>query len=200
LVDRSRRKPMIPDNVLNMVKNNQGIFIVDWNSLMESYSFPETFINKYLGNLNTPTLMATCELSTKFIVDNFRNYDYLNVVKYQDLDSEFYEYLFLHARKNTREYTGNYHIDRNDANPLEFPSFLRDSIVYQDKLTPNLLAKYVRTLYRKEEFWSLCQSYQRFSEDYIIENLDQFNLEILRKNKNIPKDVFVRIELLKAIL
>jgi hypothetical protein len=48
--------------------------------------------------------------------------------------------------------------------------------------------------------WSVISEKQKLSEEFLVEFIDKVDLYWLERNKNVPKDVFERIKLLKGIL
>jgi hypothetical protein len=54
--------------------------------------------------------------------------------------------------------------------------------------------------FRDEVDWFWISFRQILSEDFLVEFIDKVNLRWLERNKNVPKDVFERIKLLKGFL
>jgi hypothetical protein len=48
--------------------------------------------------------------------------------------------------------------------------------------------------------WLFIFEFQKLSEEFLVEFIDNVSLYWLERNKNVPKDVFGRIKLLKSIM
>jgi hypothetical protein len=58
---------------------------------------------------------------------------------------------------------------------------------------------FIREFHNKVSW--LCISFcQKLSEEFLVEFIDKIDLYWLERNKNVPKDVFERIKLLKNLL
>jgi hypothetical protein len=139
--------------------------------------FLEEYFNEYKSPSQVDLLICYYKLPIWFIRKHRRKLSIDNVQKllvFQTLPEYFIESLVFKSIKYKH---------------------LVDIVCMNQKLSEVFIRRY-----RYRLRWSYISKYQKLSEEFLVEFIDKIDLYWLEVNKNVPKDVFERIKLLKGIL